>query len=90
MAKVAVTTTPRLRIVCDLCRKPVDGSVQVIEDYGATLRVVARCHGATDEMTLPLGADLYRQLERQVGHAFTQSNPQLLTKGACGTGRESI
>ena len=83
---VPPTFFPKVRIVCDHCGgQRVDRVRMVSLDHGHKLRITAHCHGAVDEMVLSLDRsplNLIAQLERQVGHAFTQPNPQPLMKGA--------
>jgi len=84
---VPPTFLPKVRIVCDHCGdgRRVDRVRLASLEHGHQLRITVHCHGAVEEMVLSLDRsplNVIAQLERQVGHAFTQSNPQPLTKGA--------
>ena len=83
---VPPTFFPKVRIVCDHCvGQRVDRIRMASLEHGHNLRITVHCHGEQEDMVLSLDRsplNVIAQLERQVGHAFIQSNSQQLTKGA--------
>lgn len=55
-------------IICDVCNKPIEELIEIQSEYEALYTYIAKCHGATEKVSLSLEDTICNKIE--AGRAF--------------------